>query len=108
MQVSSNWYWDQQPKQHVITVTICTIPHPQLEVNSVPNFHSITTSVYTRTQAEKAIPRQHICLTDSDYDYTLKEIGRRDKNDFEIYVEVYSVLMRKINMRILNEYYMYL
>ena len=39
---------------------------------------------------KKAISRQPICLTDSDYDYILEEIGRRDKIDFERYVEVYS------------------
>ena len=33
--------------------------------------------------------RQPICLTDSDYDYILEEIGRQYKIDFEIDVEVY-------------------
>ena len=35
MQVDTNWYWNQQPKQHVITVPTRTILHPQLEVNAV-------------------------------------------------------------------------
>ena len=39
---------------------------------------------------KKSISRQPICLTDSDYDYILEEIGHRDKIEFEIYVEVYS------------------
>ena len=34
--------------------------------------------------------RQPICLTDSDYDYILEEIGRRETNQFERDVEVYS------------------
>ena len=42
------------------------------------------------TQAKKAISRQPICLTNSDYDYILEEIGRRDKIEFEIYVEFWS------------------
>ena len=29
-------------------------------------------------------------MTDSDYDYILEEISRRDKTEFERYVEVYS------------------
>ena len=37
-----------------------------------------------------SISRQPICLTDSDYDYILEEIGRREKIEFERYVEVYS------------------
>ena len=30
VQVDTNWYWNQQPKQHVITVPTRTIIHPQL------------------------------------------------------------------------------
>ena len=30
MQVDTNWYWNQQPKHHVITVPTRTILHPQL------------------------------------------------------------------------------
>ena len=37
---------------------------------------------------ENAISRHPICLTDSDYDYILKEIYCQDKIEFEIYVEV--------------------
>ena len=40
MQVDTNWYWNQQPKYHVITVPTRTILHPQLEGDS------ITISVY--------------------------------------------------------------
>ena len=39
---------------------------------------------------KKVISRQPICLTDSDYDYILEEIGRRDKIEFERDVDVYS------------------
>ena len=46
MKVDTNWYCNQQPKQHVITVPTRTILHPQLEVNAVTYFHTITTSVY--------------------------------------------------------------
>ena len=72
MQVDTNWYWNQQPNQHVITVPTCTILHTQLEVNSVIDFHAIPTNVCTRTQVKKAISRQPICLTDYDYDYILE------------------------------------
>ena len=34
-QIDSSWYWNQQPKHHVITVPTHTIIHPQLEVNAV-------------------------------------------------------------------------
>ena len=50
MNVETDWYWNQQPNQHVITVPTRTITHPQLEVNVVTNFHAIPTSVWTRKQ----------------------------------------------------------
>ena len=39
---------------------------------------------------KKDISSHPICLTDADYDYILEEIGRRDKIEFEIEVDVYS------------------
>ena len=30
MKIDTNWYWNQQTKQHVITVPTRTILHPQL------------------------------------------------------------------------------
>ena len=89
-QVDTNCYWNQHPQQHVITVPTCTIIHPWIEVNAVTYFHDIPKSVCNRTQAKKYILRQPICLTDSDYDYMLEEIGFQDKIEFERYVEVYS------------------
>ena len=90
MQVDTNWYWNQQPKHNVITLPTRTILHPQLEVNAVPDFHAIPTSVCNRTKAKISLSRQPICLTDSDYDYILEEIGRRDKIEFEREIDVYS------------------
>ena len=72
VQVETNWYWNRQPQQHVITVPTRTILHPQIEINAVTYFYAITTGVCTRTQAEKAISIHPICLTDSDYDYILE------------------------------------
>ena len=90
MQVDTNWYWDQQPKQHVITVPTRRILYPQLEVNAVTDFYAITTSVCTRTQEKQIISIQHICLNYSYCDYILEEISFQDKIEFERYVEFYS------------------
>ena len=90
MQIDTNCYWNQQPKNNVITVPTCTILHPQLEFNVITDFHAITTSVCSRTQEKKSISRQPICLTDADYDYILEEIGHREKIEFEREVDVYS------------------
>ena len=88
-------------------MTTFTILHPQPEVNAIAYYHAISKSVCTRTQANKFLSRQPVCLTDSDNDYILEEIGRREKI---ILKEMWKfiVRMRKINMIILNEYYMYL
>ena len=53
MQIDTNWYWNQQPKHHVITVPTRTILLPQLEISAVTDFHAIPTSVSSRTQAKK-------------------------------------------------------
>ena len=68
MKVDTNWYWNQPPKQNVITFPRHTILHPQPEVNAVTYFNAIPKIVCTRTQAKKAISRQPIFLTDSEYD----------------------------------------
>ena len=93
MQIYNTWYLNQQPKHPVITVPTRTILHPQLEVNAITDFHAIPTSVCSRTQAKKSISRQTIYFTDADYDYILEEIGRQDKIEFEIEVDVYSDYM---------------
>ena len=90
MQVDTNWYWNQQPKHHVITVPTRTIFHQKLEGDAITDFHLIPTSICSRTQAKKAISRQPICLTDADYDNILEEIDRRDKIEFEREIYVYS------------------
>ena len=51
VQVDNNWYWNQNPQHHFITVTTHKILHPQLEVNAVADFYAITKSVCNRTQA---------------------------------------------------------
>ena len=78
MQVETNWYCNQHPQYHVITVPTRTILHSRLEVNAVTYFHAIPKILCTSTQAKKAISIQPICLTDSDYDCILEEIGGQD------------------------------
>ena len=90
VQVYNNWYWNQNPQHHVITVPTRTIFNPRLEVNAVTYFHYIPKSVCNRTQEKKAISIHPICLTGYDYDYVLEYIVRQDKIDLERDLEVYS------------------
>ena len=78
MQVDTNWYWNQHPQHHVISVPTRTILHQRLEVNTLTYFQTIPKSVCNRTQEKKTISRQPICLTDYDYNYILEEIGRQE------------------------------
>ena len=41
MKIDTNWYCNQQPKHHVITVPTRTILHPKLEVSAITDFHAI-------------------------------------------------------------------
>ena len=41
MKLDTNWYWNQHPQHHVITVPTCTLLNPRLEVNAVTYFHAI-------------------------------------------------------------------
>ena len=74
IQVDTNGYCSQQP------VPTHKILHPRLEVNVATDFHDIPKSVCNRTQEEIFISRQPICLTASDYNYILEDIGHREKN----------------------------
>ena len=89
MQVYTNWYWNQHPQQHVITVPTHKIIHPRLEVNAVTDFTQYP-QVYVPGHKKKIIPRQPICLTYSDYDYVLEEIVCQDTIEFKTDVEAYS------------------
>ena len=55
MQIDTNWYWNKQPKHHVVTVPTRTILHPQLEGDAITCFHLIPTSICYRTQAKQSI-----------------------------------------------------
>ena len=52
IQVDTNWYWNQHPQNHIITVTTRTILHPRLEVNAVTDFHAIP-KVYVTGHKQK-------------------------------------------------------
>ena len=66
MQLDTNWYWNQHPQHHVITVPRLKILYTRLEVNTVTYFNAIPKSVCNSTQAKKSISIQPICLTDSE------------------------------------------
>ena len=89
MQVDTNWYWNQYPQNHVITVPTRTILHPLLEVNTVTYFYDRTKSLCNKTQEKIHIKTYHM------FDlFWLRLNLRRNlslgKIEFETDVEVYS------------------
>ena len=83
MQVDTNWYWNQHPQNHVITVPTHTILHPQLDGTAITDINDITKSICNNTQAKKSISIHPICLTDSDYNHILKEMDLQDKIEYK-------------------------
>ena len=65
--------------------------NPRLEFNAITYICDIPKSVCNRTQSKQSISRHPICITDSDYDYILKEVGRQEKIGYKRIVEVHSV-----------------
>ena len=102
MQVDTNWYWNQQPKQHVITVTTRTILHPQLEVNTVTYFHAIHTSVCTSTQEKNSNQNSLYVWLILNMIKSYKKLVVKTKLSLK-YMWKFIVSTRKINMRILND-----
>ena len=83
-----------------------TILHPKLGDYAIKDFHSIPTSICSRTQAKKAISRQPICLTDAEYDHILEEIVRRKELSLKEKL-MCIVMIWRIDEINLNKYYMY-
>ena len=88
MKENINWYWDQKQHQKVIIVPTFKFLHWCLDVVAVRDVHGITRSVCNRNQAKKYLQRHHICLTYSDRDYIIDEIGCRDKIEYEINISI--------------------
>ena len=80
MQENYNWYWKQQSLQQNIIFTTRTILHPRLDVVRIKYVQDIPKTSCNKIQAKKFIQRHPICMTDSDHDYILNDIERREKN----------------------------
>ena len=88
MQEKTKCYWEQKNQQQFIIVPTHTIAHPCFDVIIVKYIHDIPRSDYNRNQLIQALQRYTICLTDSDHDYIIDEIGRREKMEHKKYISV--------------------
>ena len=79
MQENTNWYWKQQPLQHIIIVPTRTILHPRIEVIIIRYVQYIPNKLFGRIKLKTSIQRHPIVVTDADYDYNIYEIERREK-----------------------------
>ena len=84
MQENTNWYWEQQLLQQTIIVPTHTILNPYLDVIKVRYIQDIPKNVFNWIQAEQAIQRHPIIMTDADYYNILDEIELREKLSLNI------------------------
>ena len=78
MQDNTKWYWEQSPQQNNIIFPTHTFMNPCLDVMTVTEVKQKPKNLCKKNQPHKAIQRRTICLTESDHDYILDEIKRRD------------------------------
>ena len=88
MQNIKKWYWGQSQDQKSITVPTCTIVHPCLDIMEVTDTKQIPKGVCNINQSRKALQRNPIHITESDFDFILYIIKRRDTSKYEIYITV--------------------
>ena len=69
--------------QQLIVFTTHTIVHTCLDVFVVKYVNDIIISVFIINQTRKDSQRHIICLTDSDNDYIIDNIGGRDKIEYK-------------------------
>ena len=89
-QENTNRYSKQQSFQHNIIVSTFTILHPCLDVVRITDVQYTPKNIYNMIQSKKFIQRHPIFMTDAYYDYTLDEIERQEKIEFESNVSVNS------------------
>ena len=75
-------------QRQLIVVPTHTIVHTCIDVFVVKDVNDITRSDFNINQTRKALQRHLICLTYSDNDYILNEIGGRDKIEYKINISV--------------------
>ena len=108
IKLNTNWYWDQHPQHHVITVPTRTILNPWLEVNTITDIHDIPKIVCNRTQAKQV----NIKTSYMSYWFWLRLYLRRNLYSIQNWVwkrcRSSMAMTKKIKMKISNEYYIYL
>ena len=71
MKVKMKWYFNQTQNQQVIVVPTISIVNPCLGVIAVKDVQYIPRSVCNKNQVCQALQICHICITNSDHDYTI-------------------------------------
>ena len=88
MQENKICYWEGENNQQLIFFPTHTIVHTCLDVFVAKYGHDITISAFNINQTRKDLQRYLICLTDSDNDYIIDEIGGKEKIEYKINVSV--------------------
>ena len=83
----SNWYVEAEEEQQLVTVSMRTVVHPQLNTEVVKDAAKIPQSLCSRTQARQLVMRNPIVLTEEDHDFIMDENVHWDKIDYERRIE---------------------
>ena len=78
----------EKQQQQVIIVPTCNILNPCLNVIVIKYIHDMPRSVCNINQPKQDLQRHHKWLNDSDNNYIIDEIGRRDKIEYKRNIRV--------------------
>ena len=81
IQGTTKLYLGKLPQQNNITISTCTIVHPCLDVMTAIEAKN-KKSVFNKNQSRRDIKRRPVCLTNSDNDFIIDEIKRRDTIEY--------------------------
>ena len=73
-----NWYWKQNTNKHNVTIPTFTIVHTCIYVSVIKGLEYTPGSIFSKKTLWKYQQQQPIFITDTDHDYKLDEIMRRD------------------------------
>ena len=76
-------YWKQLGTNQSVILSTCTIVHKFIEVSDIKNVAVINIIICNKKQARQAVHRQPIFISDSEHDYILEKIERRDYIEYE-------------------------
>ena len=87
MKSKTLWYFVPKGASQLVTVSMKTVVHPNLSCYIARSMHHIPHTLCDRNEAISAMTRKPILMTQEDRDMIMDEIERRDRIDYEQYID---------------------